>query len=132
MSKAKGNVQVIEKNEGTKIPYRVSGTKIFFGEDDDLMLNLAKRQREYPVDVDICADGDGNLVIGTGVGRDYVAQVQIPAYKYAEPEEKPDGGTDGAESGAASGGADAQREPLPIDMADVTVALWSVDGIINI
>ena len=32
MSKAKGNVQVIEKNEGTKIPYRVSGTKIFFGE----------------------------------------------------------------------------------------------------
>ena len=125
MSKAKGNVQVIEKNEGTKIPYRVSGTKIFFGEDDDLMLNLAKRQREYPVDVDICADGDGNLVIGTGIGRDYVAQVGIPAYKYAEPEEKPDGGT-------ASGGADAQREPLPIDIADVTVTLWSVDGIINI
>ena len=129
MAKVKTAVQVVEKNEGTKIPYRVSGTKIFFGEDDDLMLNLQKRQREYPVYMDVCADSDGNLVIGTGAGRDYVAQVEIPAFKYAEPEEKPDGGTEGAESGTASGGAGASREPLPIDMADVTVTLWSIDGI---
>ena len=57
-------VKIIEKNEGKKIPYRVSGTKIYFGEDDDLMLNLAKRQREYPVYMDICADGDFAAVVG--------------------------------------------------------------------
>ena len=120
-------VRIVEKNEGRKIPYRVNGTKIFFGEDDDLMLNLQKRQREYPVHMDVCADSDGNLVIGTGAGRDYVAQVEIPAYKYAEPEEKPEEAASGESGG--SGNSNEQGEPLPLDMADVTVTLWSVDGI---
>ena len=123
-------VKIIEKNEGKKIPYRVSGTKIFFGEDDDLMLNLQKRQREYPVYMDVCADSDGNLVIGTGAGRDYVAQVEIPAYKYAEPEEKPEEKISG-ESGEI-GNPNEQGEPLPLDMTDVTLTLWNIDGIINI
>ena len=108
--------QIREINDGTKIPWRVSGTKIYFGEDDDLMINLTKRQREYPVYMDVCADSDGNLVIGTGVGRDYVAQIEIPAYQYAE-------------SGNLSDAETETREILPLDMADVIVTLWSIDGV---
>ena len=129
MAKAKTTVQVVEKNDGEKIPYRVSGTNLYFGEDDDLMLNLQKRQREYPVNVDVCADGDGNLVIGTGIGLHYVAQVEIPGYKYAEPEARPDDEQETGESGAGSGTADTQGDPLPLEMANVIVVLWSIDGI---
>ena len=119
-------IKIIEKNAGNKIPYRVSGTKIFFGEDDDLMLNLAKRQREYPVYMDVCADGDGNLVIGTGAGRDYVAQITIPAFQYAEPDEIHDGA---AKSDEPDNPDAEQREPLPLDMSNIILTLWSVDEI---
>ena len=119
-------VKIIEKNDGKKIPYRVSGTKIFFGEDDDLMLNLQKRQREYPVYMDVCADSDGNLVIGTGAGRDYVAQITIPAYQYAEPDKIHDGA---AKSDEPDNPDAEQREPLPLDMSNIILTLWSVDEI---
>jgi len=42
---------VKSKNEGTKIPYEISGTRITF--DDDLSLNLAKKQRDWDVHIDI-------------------------------------------------------------------------------
>ena len=47
---------VIEKNEGAKIPYDVTGTKVCF--DDDLTINLAKREEDDPVHIDICHDED--------------------------------------------------------------------------
>ena len=53
---------VIEKNVGPKIPYEVNGTKITF--DDDLMLNLAKRQDEEPVHIVISRNKARALQIG--------------------------------------------------------------------
>ena len=47
-------MKVIEINEGSKIPYEVSKTKICF--DDDLTINLAKRQEDWPVHIDILTD----------------------------------------------------------------------------
>ena len=44
---------IVEKNQGTKIPYEVDGTRITFA--DDLSLNLAKREEDWPVHIDICA-----------------------------------------------------------------------------
>ena len=67
---------VINKNEGTKIPYEVSGKRITF--DDDLSLNLAKQEKDWPVHIDVCVDRDGNLCTGTGVGLYYVAQIDTP------------------------------------------------------
>ena len=43
---AAAKIIVVEKNEGSRIPYEVSGTKIIFGEDE-LMVNLKTRQRDY-------------------------------------------------------------------------------------
>lgn len=45
-------MNVIEVNEGTKIPYSVSKTKITF--DDELMLNVQKLERDFDVCIDIC------------------------------------------------------------------------------
>ncbi|MBQ9347316.1 MAG: hypothetical protein IJT94_08275, partial [Oscillibacter sp.] len=63
------DVRVSEMNQGTKIDWRQSGTKLIFGEDDDLTINCATRQRDWPVQADICMDSDRNLVIGSGAGR---------------------------------------------------------------
>ena len=45
-------VTVVEKNEGTKIEYEQNGTKLYF--DDQLMINAAKFQKDWPVHVDVC------------------------------------------------------------------------------
>lgn len=105
-------VQIVEKNEGTKIEFEQSGKKLFFG-DDEIMVNAAKYQREYPVHLDVCANKDKNLVIGVGEGTYYVAQVDIPAIEYTETE------TEG----------ETTREALPLDMGDVIVTLWSIDDL---
>lgn len=109
-------MQVIEKNEGPKIEYEEAGTKVTLG-DDELMLNVAKYQRDWPVHLDICSNRDKQLVVGTGEGLFYVAQIDIPEAKYTEPEpQEPE-----------EGEAEAP-EPIPIDMAEVVLTLWSLDN----
>ena len=103
-----GKARIINKNEGTKIDFRQDGTKLCFG-NDDLILRCDTRQREHPVHIDICADEDGNLTMGVnGPKAYYAAQVDIPGFAYAEQEE---------------------RMAQPLNMEDVTVTLWSVDGL---
>ena len=104
------SVQVIEKNEGPKIEYEQSGTKIFFG-DDEIMINCAKYQRDWPVDVDICSDRFDNLVIGADSGMRYVAQLAIPKAEYEEQEEE----------------GEIIYMKKPINMGDVILALWSIE-----
>ncbi|MGI5900787.1 MAG: hypothetical protein ACOX8S_12890 [Christensenellales bacterium] len=103
-------MQIIEKNEGPKIAHEENGTMVFLG-DYELMLNVAKYQRDWPVHIDICSNRDNQLVVGTGEGLYYVAQFDILATKYTEPvteEEAP--------------------EPIPIDMSEVVLTLWSLDN----
>ena len=99
---------VIEKNEGTKIDYEVNGTRITF--DDELTLKLAKLQKDEPVHKDICYDSDGDLVIGTAGGKYYVAEIDIPAIEYEEPE-----------------GEEEAPVAKPLDMDAVVLTLWSID-----
>ena len=115
---------IIEKNEGLKIPYEVVGKKITF--DDDLTINLAKRQGDDDEHIDVCFDRDRNLVIGAAAGRSYVAELDIPAREYIEvPDEDysfPDGnGSDGDSS------VHTKLEPVPLDMDKVTLTLWAID-----
>lgn len=105
-----GKVKVVEKNKGAKIAYEQQGTKLFFG-DDEIMLNVAKYQKEWPVVIDICKDKAGNLTIGTESGNRYVAQVEIPEVKYTEIEKE----------------EETERKAEPLDMSEVTLILWSVD-----
>jgi hypothetical protein len=100
---------IIEKNEGTKIPYSVNGKKVTF--NDDLTINLASREQDWPVHIDICFDEDRALVIGAAAGRAYVAEIDIPARQYTEEE------IDG----------EIQRTPVPLDMDTVSLSLWSIE-----
>ncbi|MBQ6207665.1 MAG: hypothetical protein IJK52_11375 [Oscillospiraceae bacterium] len=136
-----GKAQVINKNEGTKIDFRQKGYKLYFG-DDDLILRCDTRQREHPVHIDICADEDGNLAMGVdGSKACYVAQVDIPGIAYVEQEveAKTTETNPAAEAEDSTGsGTDApektpekrmERVAQPLNMEDVTVTLWSIDGL---
>lgn len=125
-----GKAQVIEKNEGTKIDFRQKGAKLYFG-DDDLILRCDTRQREHPVHIDICADEDGNLVTGVDGSKGYyVAQVDIPGIAYTEQEVEAEANPAAeAEAGTNAPEKRTERVALPLNMEDVTVTLWSVDGL---
>ncbi len=125
-------VTVIEKNAGQKIDFEQSGTRLIFG-DDEIMLNAAKYQKDWDVEVDVCRDKSGNLTIGTGSGLRYVAQVEIPAATYTEteieaeePAEAP-AAEDAAEGDGMNQKTTVQRDKNPLDMGDVTVVLWSIE-----
>lgn len=108
---------VVNKNEGEKIPYEQTGKKVCF--DDDLTINLAKREEDEAVHIDICYDSDGALVVGAAAGRRYVAEIDIPARCYTETEIEDTDSTEGAKT-------KMQREPLPLDMDKVALTLWAV------
>ena len=126
-------VTVTEKNAGQKIDFEQSGTRLIFG-DDEIMLNAAKYQKDWDVEVDICRDKSGNLTIGTGAGLRYVAQVMIPAATYTETEipaeetaEAPAAEDEAEGSDSVNQKTTVQRDKNPLDMGDVTVILWSIE-----
>ena len=102
-------VQVINIEEGPKVAWEQDGTRITFG-DDDLMLNVAKYQRNYDNHIDICRDQYGTL----SMGMYYVAQLDIPAFRYPpQPESMEE--------------VDPEPvEPYPLDMGQVTLTLWAI------
>ncbi len=101
---------IIEKNEGAKIPYSVKDTKVTF--NDDLTINLASREQDWPVHIDICFDEDKALVVGAAAGRSYVAQIDIPERQYTDGEEVE---------------GEIQRIPVELNMDKVTLTLWSIE-----
>ncbi len=101
---------IIEKNKGEKIPYEVNGTKVCF--DDDLSVDLAKRQKDYDTQIDICYDADGDLTTSAKSGIRYVAQIDIPAATYTTSE---------SDDGETTQTKDA------LDMDSVTLTLWAID-----
>ncbi len=115
-------MQIVEKNEGTKIDYNLRGTKLSFA-DGEITLNLARYQRDDEVIKDIMVDSDGYLT--TGRGRYYVAQVEIPAREYDE---------EVTTETVEENGEEVEREvvnrtPKPLNTDDVVLYLFSIDGI---
>jgi len=115
-------MQIVEKNEGTKIDYNLRGTKLSFA-DGEITLNLARYQRDDEVTKDIMVDADGYLT--TGKGRYYVAQVEIPAKEYDEEVTTATEEQDGEEVEREV----VNRTPKPLDTDKVTLYLFSIDGI---
>lgn len=112
-------MNVIEVNEGTKIPYSVSKTKITF--DDELMLNVQKLERDFDVCIDICIDKYG--MVTTGLGVKYSAQIEIPAREYTEhTEENPDYDPEDETSRETI----TTKEPVPFSMENVTLKLYAI------
>ncbi len=132
-------MKIIEKNDGQKIAYEVSGNKLTLG-DDEMTLNLSRYERDDPAHIDICRDKFGFLVCGVipGVAEKYVAQIDIPAREYNTtpiepdpdaPEEQPAEEDGGAAENPAPGGMTeptVKREPVPFDIEKCVLTLWAV------
>lgn len=103
-------MQIINKNEGPKIAYQETNTMVFLG-DNELMLNMAKYQRDWSTHIDICSNREKQLVIGTGEGLYYVAQFDILPIEYTEQVTEED-----------------IPVPIPIDMSKVILTLWSLEN----
>ena len=122
-------MKIIEKNEGKKINYNLTGTKLDFA-DGALTLDLARYQQDDPVTRDIMVDSEGYLT--TGRGLYYAAQVEIPARKYTEtvtPAEETDAQAEGGENTEGMSRETVTRTPEPLDTDDVTLYLFAIDGI---
>lgn len=116
-------MNVIEKNTGEKIDYSMSGNIITFR--DELMFNLSKYERDYPVELDVCEDTDQILVIG--MSDRYVAQLEIPARAYTETTQTiPTDQTDA--DGNPVNDVVITKTPVPFDINSVTLTLWALDG----
>ena len=115
---ATNKINVVEKTPGKHIEYALSGgKKITFG-DDELTINLASRERDFEVSLDICIDEEDGVVIGTG-GRaqKYAAQIVIPARRY-----------DIIEDGEDENGEPKEvPTPIPFDMSLCTLILWGLE-----
>lgn len=126
-------MQIIEKNAGKKIDYEQNGTKLSFA-DGALTLDLARRQRDSVVTLDIMVDSEGSLT--TGKGLYYAAQVEIPPMEYDEkiipaPESAElEDGEDNAPGGMGENRETVERTPLPLNMDDVILSLFAIDGIV--
>lgn len=112
------DIIIKEKTLPPFIDYEVTAKKITFGEDE-LTVNVASRERDYEVQLDICIDSDGGIVIGTGgSAQRYAAQIIIPAKRY---EMKPDGEDE-------EGRPKEKPVPVPFDMSRCTLVLWGLEG----
>jgi len=127
-------MQIIEKNAGAKINYELDGTKLSFA-DGALTLDLARRQRDSAITLDIMVDSEGNLT--TGRGLYYAAQVEIPPMEYdekiipaPEPAEQAEGEDDAAPAGMGESRDTVERTPRPLNMDNVTLCLFSIEGIV--
>lgn len=101
-------MNIIEKNEGVKVPFTINGNKITIREE--MTLDLSKYERDYPVNLDICNNKDGILIVG--LSDYYVAQLEIPERQYVE--ETVD--------------EEVTRVPVPFNMDNVTLVLWALVG----
>lgn len=113
-------MRVVEINDGTKVDYEVVGNKIFF--NDELMLNLEKYERDDDQFIDICENE--NFALAMGLGRKYVAQIEIPARQYKEVVKKEDVEN---EEGVVESKETTTKEPVGFNINNVTLNLWGLE-----
>ena len=119
-------MKIVEMNEGRKIDYKLTGTKLEFA-DGALTVDLERYQSDDPVTRDIMVDSEGYLVMGKG--SYYVAQVEIPAREYEETEVPQTLEEGEEETGGMGDMPGIVRTPMPLDTEKVTLCLFSIDGI---
>lgn len=109
-------MQIVMMPEDAKqvIDYEITKNTISFN-DDELAINLQKRERDGDVHIDICSDRSGALVMGAAGSFKYVAQIDIPAREYEDEEYEEDGETK------------VKKVPVPFSMDRCTLTLWEME-----
>ena len=104
--------KMVEKTGGDEVELRVSGTKVYLG-DDEMVLNLSKYERDDPVHIDIGLNARGFLTFG--VSDRYAVQLDIPGREYEL-----------VDSGELdeNGSPRMKKVAKPFSMNNVTITLW--------
>ena len=105
-------VKIIEKTGGEKVDVRVSGTKVYLGEDE-MILNLSRYERDDPVHIDIGLNARGFLTFG--VSDRYAVQIDILGREY---ELEATGEVD------ENGSPRMKKKAKAFKMDNVTLTLW--------
>lgn len=99
--------------------------------DGEMIINLEKKERDDEVQLDICTDYTGGLVMGTSDGERYMAQIIIPAREYTEREEENPNYRMLSEEGEDSMGTESKtrfvKDPVPFSMDRCTLILWKME-----
>jgi hypothetical protein len=104
------------------VPWKIDGTVLAVGEEDERVeIDLAERESDSQVVIDICRCSMGLM---EGACGEYVLSVEIPPRRYREEESE----ASGVENGGMSSGAGMILVPEPLDLASVTVRLWTDAG----
>ena len=89
--------------------------------DDEIMINLKRKERDYDILIDICQDMSGGLIAATGADL-YRAQIFIPARQYVDKEiDNPDYDPDDETSQKTI----MTREAVPFDISRCILTLWA-------
>ena len=123
------NVIKVPETGTNFIDCAVSKKSISFN-DEELTINLEKRERDDDVTLDICKDYQGGLTVGTESARAYVAQVFIPARQYKEVEDEANADSAEAEGGEGTGseGTGTHLEPIPFSINNCTLYLYAQEA----
>lgn len=121
-------VKVIPEGAKNVIPYDVIKNNLDLN-DSEMIINLSRRERDYDVQLDICLDYMGGLVMGAEGGDRYVAQVVIPERSYTEVEvDNPNYNPDAEKEGTESSPTITERVPVPFSMDRCELTLWEMEG----
>lgn len=110
-------MQVVKKPKGGTnfVEYSLDGNMLSFG-DDELIINLKKKERDFDAEVDICKDYSGGLIASAGGDAErYLAQIFIPAREYVD-EDTGEQDEEGREI--------INHNPVPFSTKNVTLTLW--------
>lgn len=117
-------MEVVNCGTGNKIPYAVQDSIISFN-GGELMLDLARYQRDFARTLDICRDKFGGLVMG--LGENYAAQIEIPAREYEYVEAEGAGvPAPAAENEEQPAEIAMRKQALALDMNRVKLTLWDI------
>ena len=120
-----GDIQVVYRPVGGSgyLEFEQLGNVVSF-EDDELTMNLKKRERDNFVLIDICEDAYGGL-IGVHGAEKYLAQIYIPAREYVDEEiENPDYDPEDPTSQQYI----TTRTAVPFDISKCILTLWAKEA----
>jgi len=115
----------VHMNEGEYLEY--THTKKSITIDDDISVNLQKREADEDVTIDIYYDRDKNLMLGYDTDSQHiVVQIEIPARQYTlETKDNPNYDPDQEES-AMNQKTITTKTAVPFDIEKCTVRLSAI------
>ena len=116
----------IHMTEGNYIPYTTTEKSITF--DDDVSINLQKREADEDVTIDVCYNINKELTVGVkSESESYVAQVLIPARKYTtETKDNPNYDSTRDADEVTNPKTITEKAAVPFDIENCTVSLFAI------